>query len=179
MREQVVIEAIRAWVEKVVLDLNLCPFAKREWMQERIRFSVTAASSAIDLLSSLSDELDLISTDDSIGTTLLIHPDVLEDFGDYLDFLAVAEGVVVEKELEGVIQIASFHPDYQFAGTTPDDASNYTNRSPYPLLHLIREADVEEAVQRHPDVASIPERNIRLMNELGVDHMRRLIEGEK
>lgn len=178
MREHVVIEAIRAWVENVVVDLNLCPFAKRELVRERIRFSVTAASSAFDLLSSLSDELDLISTDDSIGTTLLIHPDALTDFHDYLDFLTVAENVVAEKDLEGIIQIASFHPDYQFAGTTPDDASNYTNRSPYPLLHLIREADVEEAVQRHPDVEGIPERNIRLIHELGVDHMRRLLAGE-
>lgn len=163
------------WVETFVIGLNLCPFAKREVDRDRLRVEVSDASSAMDLLPALESELDRITSDDTIGTTVLVHPRALTDFVSYLDFLEVANELLVEKGLEGKIQIASFHPDYQFAGTYVDDASNFTNRSPYPMLHLIREADVERAAERHPDVEGIPERNIALMNELGIEKLKTMI----
>ncbi len=162
----------RRWVETFVIGLNLCPFAKRELVQERIRIEVTDAPSAMDLLPVLESELGRIVADDTIGTSLLVHPAALTEFYAYLDFLEVADQVLVDLDLEGEIQIASFHPDYQFAGTDPDDASNFTNRSPYPMLHLIREVDVERAAEAHPNVEGIPARNIALMNEMGIERLK-------
>jgi len=177
MNPGTIIAETRHWVEAFVIGLNLCPFARREVDRDRLRILVTEAESALTLVPVLEAELESIRDDEAIGTTLIVHPNALADFGAYLDFLEVADQVLVEKELEGVIQIASFHPDYQFAGTEPDDLSNHTNRSPYPMLHLIREADVEQAASRHPDVEGIPERNMALMNELGqekLDEIRRM-----
>lgn len=130
MNQQAVIQATRNWVETVVVDLNLCPFARRELVNNRVRFAVTEAQTADALLSELQREMMKLVDDVSIETTLLIHPGVLQDFHDYNEFLAMADGLVDILELEGVIQIASFHPHYQFAGTTADAAENYTNRSP-------------------------------------------------
>ena len=171
MDTDVVIAETRHWVDTFVIGLNLCPFARREVDRNRLRILVSEADSALALASVLEQELDAIRDDEAIGTTLIVHPNALADFGAYLDFLEVADQLLVETELEGDIQIASFHPDYQFAGTGPGDLSNYTNRSPYPMLHLIREADVEQAALRHPDVEGIPERNIALMNELGLEKL--------
>ncbi|MGB0650130.1 MAG: DUF1415 domain-containing protein [Rhodothermales bacterium] len=177
MSTDTIIAETRHWVDTFVIGLNLCPFARREVDRDRLRILVTEADSALALASVLEQELDAIRDDAAIGTTLIVHPKALADFGAYLDFLAVADQVLVEKELEGDIQIASFHPDYQFAGTRPDDLSNFTNRSPYPMLHLIREADVEQAALRHPDVQGIPARNIALMNELGLEKLNTLRKG--
>lgn len=177
MNTDSIIAKTRYWVENFVIGLNLCPFAKREVDRDRLRILVTEADSALTLVSVLEAELAAIRDDDTIGTTLIVHPNTLSDFVAYLDFLDVADQVLVEKELEGEIQIASFHPDYQFAGTEPGDLSNFTNRSPYPMLHLIREADVEQAALRHPDVEGIPERNIALMNELGFEKLNALRKG--
>lgn len=170
-----IIEATRRWVETFVIGLNLCPFAKRELVRDRIRIAVTEADSAMELLPVLKVELERMQSDDSIGTTLLVHPEALKDFNAYLDFLGVANELLVDLNLEGDIQIASFHPDYQFEGTSVDDASNYTNRSPYPMLHLIREDDISWAVENHPDVDGIPARNIALMEEMGIEKIREMI----
>jgi hypothetical protein len=167
--------AVRQWVESVVIDLNLCPFAKRELDNDRVRFSVTEVSSTIELAVALESELDLLTREAPIETTLLIHPNVLQDFADYNQFLGTADQLLVEMDLEGAFQIASFHPDYQFAGTRPDDPENYTNRSPYPVLHLLREESLEKAVASTPDVDQVPIRNIAIMNELGTERLRSIL----
>ena len=176
MNTDSIIAETRHWVQNFVIGLNLCPFAKREVDGDRLRILVTEADSALRLVSVLEAELAAIRDDDTIGTTLIVHPNALSDFAAYLDFLAVADQMLVESGLEGDIQIASFHPDYQFAGTEPGDLSNFTNRSPYPMLHLIRETDVEQAALRNHDVEGIPERNIALMNELGRERLTAMRE---
>ena len=119
--------------------------------------------------------MDRLDKDPEIETTLLIHPHALADFADYNDFLALADALLVQAEREGVYQVASFHPHYRFAGTGEDDAENYSNRSPYPMLHLLREASVGQAIDAHPDIDAVPSRNIARMNELGRTHMKALL----
>jgi hypothetical protein len=165
----------RQWVESVVIDLNLCPFAKRELVKNRVHFSVSGATTEERLLTALEVELELIANNPLIETTLLIHPVVLQTFADYNQFLGVADNLLLQMKLEGIYQIASFHPDYQFAGTGPNDAENYTNRSPYPMLHLLREESLERAIVDFPDTGNIPVRNIELMNSLGGDKLRALL----
>lgn len=159
----------------MVVGLNLCPFAKRELVKNRVRFVVTNATSEGPLLVALEDELELLSNKASVETTLLIHPDVLQDFYTYNQFLNSADALLQQMKLEGVYQIASFHPDYQFGGTEQDDVENYTNRSPYPMLHLIREESLERAIASYPDVDNIPERNKKLMESLGEIKMKELL----
>ena len=171
-----VIGPVRRWVETLVVGLNLCPFAKREWVKNRVRCTVTEATTEEQLLVDLQAELELLNRDDAVETTLLIHPRVLKEFYDYNQFLDYADSLLVQMRLDGVYQIASFHPDYQFGGTEPDDVENYTNRSPYPLLHLIREESLERAISNYPDPDQIPERNIELLNSLGRDKMRALLQ---
>ncbi|MDK8463629.1 DUF1415 domain-containing protein [Marinobacter sp. SS13-12] len=166
-------DATHRWVSDVVVGLNLCPFARRELLKERVRFEVTAASSEEALLIALQNELVHLNEHPDIETTLLVHPGVLQDFMAYNEFLATADGLIEYLELDGIYQIASFHPDYQFGGTNPDDAENYTNRSPYPMLHLLREESLERAIAGYPGAELIPEQNIALMNRLGADEMRR------
>lgn len=173
--EQVIL-AVRNWVETLVVGMNLCPFAKRELVKNRVRFVVTAATTEEQLLQVLRAELELLNTDSAIETTLLIHPDVLQNFYDFNDFLHDADSLLVEMEEEGIYQIASFHPDYQFGGTSPSDAENYTNRSPYPVLHLLREDSLERVIADYPNVDDIPQRNIELMNELGRDKLQALLK---
>jgi len=156
--------------------MNLCPFAKRELVKNSVRFAVTGATNELQLLTALEDELELLNRDASIETILLAHPDVLQDFDDYNQFLSDADQLLVSMELEGIYQIASFHPDYQFAGTQPDDAENYTNRSPYPLLHLLREDSLESAIKEYPDIDQVPARNIAMMNRMGKDKLSALLQ---
>jgi len=164
-----VIAATRRWLEKAVIGLNLCPFAKSVYIKDQVRFVVSAADSAEALQAELARELLTLSETDpaEVDTVLLIHPHVLSDFLDFNDFLDVAEGTVAELRLEGEIQVASFHPDYQFAGTEADDISNYTNRAPYPTLHLLRESSIDRAVSAFPDAADIFEKNIDTLQRLG------------
>jgi hypothetical protein len=171
-----IVRATRDWLEKAVIGLNLCPFAKPVHTRDLIRYVVSEAETPEDLLADLIGELQLMAgTDaDEIETTLLIHPRVLTDFLDYNDFLGVAELAVENLGLDGEIQVASFHPRYKFAGTGPDDIENYTNRSPYPTLHLLREASVDLAVEAFPDAAEIYEKNIETMRNLGHEGWRRL-----
>jgi hypothetical protein len=173
---ETILATVRAWVDTLVVGLNLCPFAKRELVAARVRFVATDASTQEQLLTALYAELALLNADDSIETSLLVHPEVLTDFLDYNDFLDLVDMLIEDMGLDGVIQIASFHPDYQFGGTQIDDAENYTNRAPYPLLHLLREASLERAIESHPDVAAIPERNIALMNSMGTDKLKSLLK---
>jgi len=169
-----IIGSVKHWLESFVVEQNLCPFAKRELVKGRVRFAVTPATTEAELLLALHEELQLLNADESVETTLLIHPGVLQRFGDYNQFLSAAEGLLAQLELEGTYQIASFHPDYQFAGTEPDDAENYSNRSPYPLLHVLREDSVERAVGEYPDIDQIPVRNIEQLNRLGKSRLQAL-----
>lgn len=164
------------WLEKAVIGLNLCPFAKAVHLKKQIRYVVSAAKTTDELLHDLLLELKFIEKADptEVDTTLLIHPNVLHDFLDYNDFLETAELALEELNLVGIIQIASFHPQYQFEGTEPDDISNYTNRSPYPTLHLLREDSVSKAVDSYPAVSEIPENNIKTLNNLGLAGWKKL-----
>jgi hypothetical protein len=176
MSNENIVQATQKWVKTMVVGMNLCPFAKREVVKNRVRYTVAESTAQEQLLMDLKIELELLNNDSSIETTLLIHPSILQDFYDYNDFLELADSLLIDMELEGIYQIASFHPNYQFGGTNFDDAENYTNRSPYQMLHLIREASLEKAVANYPDPEDIPERNINLMNELGADKMKVLLE---
>jgi hypothetical protein len=169
-------KAVRQWLQTVVINLNLCPFAGRVFIENRVRFVVTEASTEEELLPVLADEFDLMSEDDTIVTTLVIHPNVLKDFEAYNEFLSFTDQLIVMLGLTGIYQIASFHPDYQFADTEPGDVENYTNKSPYPMLHILRESSLDAAIDNHPDVSEIPERNIRLMREMGTEKMRALLK---
>lgn len=168
---QAIIAATYAWVEKAVIGLNLCPFAKSVFVKTQIRYAVSDARTAEELLADFISELqNLASTDPALcDTTLLVHPYVLNDFLDYNDFLDLADAAVADLGLNGEIQIASFHPDYQFAGTSPTDIGNYTNRSPYPILHLLRESSVERAVAAFPDASNIYEKNIETLHLIGIE----------
>ena len=164
-----VLAKTRHWLEAAVIGLNLCPFAKAVYVKNQVRLVISQARHADDLLEELDRELDLLvaTSADEIDTTLLIHPTLFADFLDFNDFLEVADGVVDEHALEGVIQLASFHPQFQFDGTTPDDISNYTNRAPFATLHLLREASVERAVAAFPDAEAIFDANIATLEKLG------------
>jgi hypothetical protein len=163
------IAATRAWIEKAVIGLDLCPFAKAVYLKERIRYAVSDAHTSESLLADLERELHALAQADpaALDTTLLIHPHVLVGFLDYNDFLAEAESAVERLGLEGVLQVASFHPQYQFDGTVPDDVTNNTNRSPYPMLHLLRESSVEYAVATFPHTEEIYLKNMETMRRLG------------
>ncbi|MFT5951038.1 MAG: hypothetical protein ACI9BN_001301, partial [Francisella sp.] len=136
MSNENIIQATQKWVETIVVGMNLCPFAKREIVKDRVRYTISESTLQEQLLMDLKTELELLDTDTSIETTLLIHPSILQDFYDYNDFLELADSLLVDMELDGIYQLASFHPNYQFGGTEFDDAENYTNRSPYQMLHL-------------------------------------------
>lgn len=176
MESKATVHAVRRWVDELVVGLNLCPFAGRELAGNRVRFVVTEATTEEQLLIAVETELSLLNDDATIETTLLIHPDVLQDFFDYNQFLDIADRLLVQMELDGVYQIASFHPDYQFAGTAADDAENFTNRSPYPLLHILREASLEKSIAAYPDVEQIPNRNIEQMKSIGREKLQSLID---
>lgn len=161
----------RRWLERAVIGLNLCPFAKAVYAKGQLRLVISDASTTSALLEQLGEELVLLRDTPATqtDTTLLVHPQVLGDFLDYNDFLDDADGLVDALQLEGVLQIASFHPDYQFAGTAPNDAENLTNRAPYPCLHLLREDSVARAVAAYPEPDRIIERNIKTLQALGAD----------
>jgi hypothetical protein len=170
MNEQEVISATREWLEKAVIGLNLCPFAKAVYVRNQVRIVVSEAPHLDGLLEDLDRELDLLAAadPDAIDTTLLIHPTLLPDFEDFNDFMVIAEAAVVEHDLEGVLQVASFHPRFQFADTEADDIGNYTNRAPYPTIHLIREESLSRALAGFPDPDSIYRRNIETLIKLGL-----------
>jgi hypothetical protein len=171
-----IIAMTRRWVEKSVIGLGLCPFAGGPYRDNRVYFRVTEQRTAEGLLAALRSELEDLHAADPLQreTTLLIHPWVLADFAAYNDFLDVCDAAVFDLGLEGELQVASFHPLYQFADTEPDDIENFTNRSPYPMLHLLREDSVERAIAASGDTEQIVDRNIRTLRELGHAGWRRL-----
>jgi hypothetical protein len=174
MDEATVIAATRRWIADVVIGLNLCPFAGRVFQAGTIRYVVTEAAAEEELLDDLARELRALEAAPAaeVETTLLIHPHLLGNFLDYNDFLDLAEALVARLGLEGVVQLAGFHPGYQFAGTASDAVENYTNRSPYPMLHLLREDSISRAADDPDALADIPRANIETMRRLGQDRMR-------
>lgn len=171
-----IIAAMRRWIERAVVGLNLCPFARAPFLHERIRFRVSRAMDTAGLVADLRDELQVLQAADALAceTTLLIHPGVLGDFLDFNDFLDDADALLVEMELDGEIQVASFHPDYQFADTDADAVENCTNRAPYPTLHLLRESSIDQAVASGIDTDAIYLRNIETLRSLGNEGWRAL-----
>lgn len=165
-----IISATQTWLEKAVIGLNLCPFAKAVHVKKQIRYVVSAAQSERELYADLRQELTSLQKADpaKVDTTLLIHPNVLTDFIAYNSFLSMADLALGELDLDGILQIASFHPHYQFAGTKPDDIENYTNRSPYPMLHILREASISRAVDAFPNPDDIYLNNIDTLKKLGL-----------
>lgn len=166
-----VIAATEHWLTRAVIGLNLCPFAKSVHVKKQIRYVVSEARGVDDLVVELADELRLLKETDpeAVDTTLLITPQAFADFADYNDALFFAERLLRDMGLAGELQIASFHPQYRFEGTAPDDIDNYTNRAPYPIFHLLREASIDRAVDAFPDASDIYERNIETLRRLGHD----------
>lgn len=180
-REPAALAETRHWLQHAVIGLNLCPFAKAVVAKQQVRMVLSDASTPEALLEQLGEELLLLRDTPAaeIDTTLLVHPDVLQDFLDYNDFLETADALVVSLGLEGELQVASFHPDYQFADSAPDDVENCTNRSPYPTLHLLREDSIERAVMAYPDPDVIVARNIDTLRTLGHAGWQRILDGDK
>ena len=170
--------ATRHWIEKAVIGLNLCPFARAVYVKNQVRIVVSTARHLDAFLDDLDRELDLLENTpaDEIDTTLLVHPTLFPDFEVFNDFLNVVDDVVAEHELEGVIQVAPFHPLFQFEGTEPDDVTNATNRAPFPILHLLREDSVERAIETAGgDAEAIVERNLQTLRDLGAEGWRALM----
>ena len=169
-------DATQRWMERVVIGLNLCPFAKAVHVKGQVRITVTGATTPEALIEELAQELTYLDQCDPAvtETTLLVHPRVMADFLDFNDFLEAADAAVEALGLEGVLQVASFHPQYQFADTEADDIGNYTNRSPFPTLHLLREESIDRAVEAFPDPESIFGANLRTLEQLGHDGWRKL-----
>lgn len=172
------IEETQAWLEKAVIGLNLCPFAKAVHGKGQIRWVLSQATEPRALLEELTRELQFLATVDpqAVDTTLIVHPLVLQDFLDFNDFQDVADALLQDMGLEGELQVASFHPQFQFADAEPDDVAHCSNRSPYPTLHLLREDSIERAVQAYPDAETIYERNILTLRQLGLPGWQKLLK---
>jgi hypothetical protein len=174
--ERTVIEDTQKWLLEAVVGLNLCPFAKAVVVKDMVRYRVCASAEPTDVLAMLREELLHLAEADSdkLDTTLLIAPNALPDVLDFNDFLADCDEALTDLALDGVLQVADFHPHYQFGGTDVDDIENFTNRTPYPTLHLLREASIDKAVEAYPDASLIFERNIEMLNKLGHDGWAKL-----
>jgi hypothetical protein len=171
MTDDHIIALTRAWLEEAVIGLNLCPFAEQVHRDGQIAYFVSHAKDASALMGDLIGAIDALMDSDSeeIDTTLLIHPYALQDFEQYNEFIGRTTDFLAESGLEAVLQIASFHPDYRFAGTSPEDITNCTNRSPFPMLHLLREASVDAALTALPEAAQLVEKNLDTLRDLGAD----------
>jgi hypothetical protein len=169
------INATRIWLKTLIIEYSICPFAKRELERGSIRFSVNQDPETATCLVDLMIECDRLDNDPTIETTLLIYGRAFAQFDDYLDFLELAEALLIDQGYEGIYQLASFHPHYCFEGAGQDDAANYTNRSPYPMLHVLRESSIEQALTAYPHPEAIPERNIALMRKLGITSVKTLL----
>ncbi len=171
-----ILEISEKWLQEVVIGLRFCPFAARPYEQDRIRFSVCRAVDPEGVLQQLMKECQLLIRQDDIETSLLIMAEATPDFDSYLDLLEIAEKLLKAEGYEGEIQLASFHPDYTFDDSESDDPANYTNRSPFPMFHLIREDYLEAALEKYPHPESVPENNVRLCREKGLAYMKQLRE---
>ncbi len=176
MPQQAIIKASQAWLNHFVIHYNICPFARREQEKNSIRYLVLEGDDTEQHLEALIVEAEHLDHHPASETSLLIFSDGYQDFDDFLDLVAIADDLLIDQGYEGVYQLASFHPDYCFADASPDDAANYTNRSPYPMLHIIREASIEKALTKYPDPEQIPERNMQLTRELGLENLQTLLE---
>lgn len=171
-----VISDTKNWLEQVVIGCNFCPFAGREFRRGSIRYTVLATSDRKAILTTLALEFERLDEDAAIETTLIILPGQFPDFNKYLDLIDLCQDFLEEEDREGVYQIASFHPTYLFAGAKESDAENYTNRSPYPMIHILREASLTAVLENFPDPEAIPEKNIAFARQKGLDYMRKLRE---
>ncbi|MGF1786717.1 DUF1415 domain-containing protein [Photobacterium swingsii] len=171
-----VAQVVQQWLEDVVIGLNLCPFAAKPNRNKQIKIHVSEHSDEAALLEDIYQELHHLDETSAteLETTLVVAPNMLADFDDYNQFLDLVEGLVAQLNKQGIYQIASFHPDYQFYGTEADDAENLTNRSPYPIFHLIREESMEKVLKHYPDPEGIPERNIECAENLTAEQKRHL-----
>lgn len=165
----------QTWLNTVIIEHSICPFAKREFVNNTIHYEIINRDTIEQQLAQLILNCKSLDGNDDIETSLLIFPDSLTNFEDYLDFIEIADALMHKQGYEGVYQLASFHPQYCFTGSTEDDASNYTNRSPYPMLHILREASLENALENYPNPENIPERNIELTRNLGLNAMQKLL----
>jgi uncharacterized protein len=170
------INMTKRWLEHSVIEYNFCPFAKKEYVNNSIHYEVIYESNREEQLLSLSEEFKRLDNNPALSTSLLLYPKGLESFFDYLDFVELANELLYELGYEGVYQIASFHPDYCFADTKQSDPENYTNRSPVPIVHLLREDMLEKALDLYPNSEKIPERNILKAQELGSDFFEKLLQ---
>lgn len=169
------ITATQTWLNSIIIAHNICPFARREQERGSIRFNVDQNTDIEICLVNLMQECDQLDSDTDIETTLLIYANAFKSFDDYLDFVTMADYLLSDHGYEGFYQLASFHPDYCFDGANQDDPANYTNRSPYPMLHLLRETSIDRAVSSHPDVENIPQHNIELTRKLGLANLQALL----
>ncbi|MEL7222876.1 MAG: DUF1415 domain-containing protein [Bacteroidota bacterium] len=172
---------IQRWLEDFIIAHNLCPFAKRPFVQNQIRIRVVEDKEEVKLTQALLEELQHLTAQkrEVVETTLLGHPHLFTDFRDFLDYLSWTEELLEEAGLTGVIQLVGFHPDYQFAGEAEDDLAHFTNRSPFPLIHLLREESVSEAVDQHPAIGEIPERNIQYLRKMDFKTLEELRTGKQ
>ena len=169
------INQTQTWLNTVIIEHSICPFAKREFVNNTIHYEIINANKTEEQLEQLIINCENLDNDDSIETSLLIFPDSLSNFDDYLDFVEIADALMHKQDYEGIYQLASFHPQYCFDGSDENDASNYTNRSPYPMLHILREASLEKVLESYPNPENIPERNIELTRNLGLTAMQKLL----
>jgi len=174
VHDNAIIRHCQQWIKTLVIGENLCPFAKTVFIQEKIHYHIDRNTAIADRLEALISECQRLDSQATLETTLFICPQGLSDFDDFLDLLAIAEPLLKAQGYEGIYQLASFHPQYIFANTQPDAAENYTNRSPYPILHLLRESSIEKALLHYSDTEAIVEHNIALMNRLGTPHLQHL-----
>jgi uncharacterized protein len=174
--EQVYIQQTQQWIQSFIISLNLCPFAQREMDKGSVRIEVSSATTNEKALKDLKEEIALLNTNNKIETSFLLFPMFLQDFFDYLDFSYLAEASLLAQGYEGVYQLATFHPNYCFADANVDDVTNYTNRSPYPMLHILREESVEKAIAYFGNTGSIPENNMARLRMIGTDEVEKMVQ---
>lgn len=176
LRDDEVVAAIKSWIDKVIVGLNFCPFAKKEMERKTVRYAISPTTQVNDALSHLIEELALLDQHPEIQTTLLVFPLGFSDFEGYLDMLELANSLLGQGGYSGIYQLASFHPNYCFEGEDKNDPANYTNRSPFPILHILRESSIEAVLQRYPEPESIPVNNIAKARELGSSFLQALLK---
>lgn len=174
MEKEIVIKQTQNWVREVVVGLNLCPFAAKEVKNNTIKYVVLNTTDVPDILEAVYEECEFLDANTETETTLIIFPNATPDFEDYLDMLSLAEDLLEAEEYEGVYQIASFHPEYCFEDSDENDAANFSNKSPYPMFHLLRENSIDEAVEKYPNTEAIPDKNVELLRSKGLEYMKKL-----
>lgn len=176
MKHSDIIQQTQCWLENVIIGLNFCPFAKREFVNQSIRYAVSDALQLDEALQAVADEFITLDQEDGIETTLLMFASGFSDFDDFVELIDYSNQLIDELGYRGIYQVAHFHPDYCFEGSDDQDAANFTNRSPWPTLHLIRESSLQSAIEQHANTEAIPEANIRLARKLGFDKMQQLLQ---